>query len=169
MIEPARSLASKSFVVAGPLYPERIAWPATSPGSTTWPRPRTRFYAAQRYTLNVTRADMVAAGWSPSVRLFEAASCGVPIISDAWDGLDELFRPGDEILPRRRRRPVRILHDLRELRCRDRGGGARAGPGRAHLRRPGAGARGPSPRVRQRLAGSRRAAGGDLPRVAPAP
>jgi spore maturation protein CgeB len=41
---------------------------------------------------------MIAAGWSPSVRLFEAAACGVPIISDAWEGLDTLLRPGREIL-----------------------------------------------------------------------
>jgi len=55
------------------------------------------FYAACRFTLNVTRADMIRAGWSPSVRLFEAAACGTPIISDAWDGLDELFDPRREI------------------------------------------------------------------------
>jgi spore maturation protein CgeB len=46
----------------------------------------------------VTRADMVRLGWSPSVRLFEAAACGVPVISDWWPGLDELFVPGKEIL-----------------------------------------------------------------------
>ena len=56
------------------------------------------FYAGQRYTLNVTRADMVRRGYSPSVRLFEAACCGVPVISDAWPGLDAFFRPGSEII-----------------------------------------------------------------------
>jgi spore maturation protein CgeB len=40
---------------------------------------------------------MIRAGWSPSVRLFEAAACGVPIISDEWPGLDEFFVPGREI------------------------------------------------------------------------
>jgi spore maturation protein CgeB len=56
------------------------------------------FYNSQRFALNVTRADMVRAGFSPSVRLFEAAACGTPIISDAWDGLGELFDIGSEIL-----------------------------------------------------------------------
>src|SRR5690606_30538665 len=56
------------------------------------------FYCAQRFTLNVTRADMQRMGHSPSVRLFEAACCGIPVISDAWPGLEEFFRPGDEIL-----------------------------------------------------------------------
>ena len=41
---------------------------------------------------------MIRAGWSPSVRLFEAAACGVPIISDWWDGLSSLFEPDTEIL-----------------------------------------------------------------------
>ena len=40
---------------------------------------------------------MGAAGWSPSVRLFEAAACGTPIVSDRWDGLDALLEPGREI------------------------------------------------------------------------
>ena len=56
------------------------------------------FYGASRWTLNVTRADMITAGWSPSVRLFEAAACGCPVISDRWEGLDALFVPGREIV-----------------------------------------------------------------------
>ncbi|MDB5445818.1 MAG: hypothetical protein JWQ97_1135, partial [Phenylobacterium sp.] len=56
------------------------------------------FYAASRFALNVTRADMVAAGWSPSVRLFEAAACATPIVSDVWDGLSALFQPVREIV-----------------------------------------------------------------------
>ena len=55
-------------------------------------------YGSQRFTLNLTRADMIAAGWSPSVRLFEAAACGTPIVSDYWEGLETLLTPGSEIL-----------------------------------------------------------------------
>ena len=62
------------------------------------PERHPEFYNQLRFALNVTRADMVVAGWSPSVRLFEAAACGVPIISDAWPGLEELLTPGREIL-----------------------------------------------------------------------
>jgi spore maturation protein CgeB len=62
------------------------------------PKAHRKFYNSLRFTLNVTRADMVHAGWSPSVRLFEAAACGVPIISDWWEGLDEIFEPDREIL-----------------------------------------------------------------------
>jgi spore maturation protein CgeB len=56
------------------------------------------FYSRQRFTLNLTRADMRKAGYSPSVRLFEAAACGTPIISDDWVGLSDVLEPGKEIL-----------------------------------------------------------------------
>jgi spore maturation protein CgeB len=41
---------------------------------------------------------MVRMGYCPSGRLFEAAACGTPILTDAWEGLDAFFRPGSEIL-----------------------------------------------------------------------
>ena len=84
---PARSTRPSS---PGPRNIERIEH--LSPGQ------HRGFFAAQRFTLNVTRADMIRRGYSPSVRLFEAACCGVPIISDWWPGLDSFFRPGEEIL-----------------------------------------------------------------------
>ncbi|HEX8258003.1 MAG TPA: glycosyltransferase [Allosphingosinicella sp.] len=99
LIEPARRLPDRRFVVAGPQYPGDIDWPANVERIEHLPpRDHARFYAASRFTLNVTRADMIAAGWSPSVRLFEAAACAVPVISDAWQGIDSLFAPGREIL-----------------------------------------------------------------------
>lgn len=99
LLEPARRLADHAFAVAGPLYPDTIDWPDNVQRFDSLdPGRHAPFYCAQRFTLNVTRADMVAAGWSPSVRLFEAAACGVPIISDWWDGLDAFFEPEREIL-----------------------------------------------------------------------
>src|SRR4051812_7667201 len=99
LLEPARRTPQRSYVVAGPQYPDDIAWPANVERIDHLPpAEHPGFYNAQRLTLNVTRADMVAAGWSPSVRLFEAAACGVPVVSDRWDGLDAFFRPGTEIL-----------------------------------------------------------------------
>ena len=37
-------------------------------------------------------------GWCPSGRLFEAASCGTPLISDDWQGIEDFFTPREEIL-----------------------------------------------------------------------
>jgi spore maturation protein CgeB len=99
LIEPARQMPDRRFVVAGPQYPEDIDWPSNVERIEHLPpSEHAEFYASSRFTLNVTRADMIAAGWSPSVRLFEAAACAVPVISDKWDGIDSLFTPGMEML-----------------------------------------------------------------------
>jgi spore maturation protein CgeB len=99
LIEPARRAPQMKFVVAGPQYPNTIEWPANVERMEhVGPKDHPAFYATSRWTLNVTRADMVRAGWSPSVRLFEAASCATPIISDRWTGLEELFRDGRDIM-----------------------------------------------------------------------
>lgn len=99
LIEPARAAPHLRFCVAGPQYPLELEWPSNVERiDHVPPADHPEFYAASRYTLNVTRADMIAAGWSPSVRLFEAAACARPIISDVWPGLETFFVPGIEIL-----------------------------------------------------------------------
>ena len=99
LLEPARHAPAARMVVAGPQYPADIEWPANVARIEHLPPAEHRsFYNAQRFTLNVTRAEMIRTGYSPSVRLFEAAACGVPIISDPWEGLDTFFTPGKEIL-----------------------------------------------------------------------
>jgi spore maturation protein CgeB len=97
LLEPARRSAHR-YVVAGPGY-DVGGWPPNVRQIEHVPASAHRaFYTSLRFTLNLTRADMIRAGYSPSVRLFEAAACGVAIISDAWRGLETLFRPGSEIL-----------------------------------------------------------------------
>ena len=98
LLEPARRAPERRFAVAGPQYPAGIEWPANVERlEHVPPHEHSAFYAASRFTLNVTRADMVRAGHSPSVRLFEAAACGTPVLSDRWEGLDSVFRPEKEI------------------------------------------------------------------------
>ena len=99
LIEPARQLPERRFVVAGPQYPDRIDWPANVERISHVPPDRhASFYSRLRYALNITRADMMQAGWSPSVRLFEATACGTPVITDRWPGLDDFFTEGEAIL-----------------------------------------------------------------------
>ena len=99
LIGVAHRQPHERFVVAGPQYPADIRWPANVQRiQHLAPDHHRAFYNAQAITLNVTRADMIAAGYSPSVRLFEAAACGTPILSDWWEGLDEFFEPEQEIL-----------------------------------------------------------------------
>ncbi len=99
-VEPARKLPHRRFVIGGAQFPDTFPWvpnlyfvqhmpPAEHPG----------FFCSSRLTLNVTRQAMADYGFCPSGRLFEAASCGTPIITDTWEGLSSFFTPGTEILP----------------------------------------------------------------------
>lgn len=97
--EPARRLPKHRFAVVGAQYPKNLIWPKNVQRVDHMaPDQHALFYSRQRFTLNLTRADMRKAGYSPSVRLFEAAACGTPIISDHWVGLSEVLEPGKEIL-----------------------------------------------------------------------
>lgn len=98
LFDAAKSWNAGRFAVTGPQYPDSIIWPRNVAYIHHLPPAQHReFYNSQRFTLNITRADMIKAGYSPSVRLFEAAACGIPIISDYWEGLDTVFELGKEI------------------------------------------------------------------------
>ena len=98
LIRPANLLRKEKFAVAGPGYPEEIHWPENVQRIDHLPPDLHRdFYNRQKFTMNVTRQAMIKLGFSPSVRLFEAAACAVPIISDDWKGLTDLFEEGKEI------------------------------------------------------------------------
>jgi spore maturation protein CgeB len=99
LLEPARRLPHRRFVVAGPQYPPELEWPRNITRiEHLSPDAHRPFYLSQLFTVNVTREAMRDWGWSPSVRLFEAAACCTPIITDDWPGLDAFFEPGREIL-----------------------------------------------------------------------
>ena len=99
LLDVARRAPAMRFVVAGAQYPASMVWPANVTHIEHLPPGRhAAFYTSQRWTLNLTRADMRNAGYSPSVRLFEAASCATPVISDSWPGLETFFEPGREIV-----------------------------------------------------------------------
>jgi spore maturation protein CgeB len=99
LLAPARARPDLRFLVGGAQYPADTSWPANvrliphvAPGD------HSEFYASSPLTLNITRAPMAALGHCPAARLFEAAACGVPVLSDVWDGLSDFFEPGTEIL-----------------------------------------------------------------------
>ena len=118
LLAPALMLADHQFVVAGSRYPEHLVWPDNvSRIEHLSQHQHPPFYSRQRFTLNLTRADMRALGFSPSVRLFEAAACGTPVISDRWPGIETIFEPGTEILLVSDAREVsQILRDIPEER-----------------------------------------------------
>jgi spore maturation protein CgeB len=116
LLEVARRAPDRRFIVAGPQYPDDLEWPSNA----RWiphlsPSEHVAFYSSADWQLNATRAEMVAAGWSPSVRLFEAGAAGASILSDYWPGIDEIFEPGREILlPEGTEAVLSILEDTTE-------------------------------------------------------
>lgn len=107
--EPARRLPRRHFAVVGAQYPRELHWPRNVQRIDHMaPDAHADFFGRQRFTLNLTRENMRRAGYSPSVRLFEAAACGTPIISDDWPGLSQLLTPGEEIL---------VAHTADEVTC----------------------------------------------------
>lgn len=98
-VAPARNRHDLRFLIGGAQYPDDFPW---SPNiyfvRHLPPSEHAAFFASSRLTLNVTRRAMAQMGWCPSGRLFEAAACGVPLLSDSWEGIETFFAPGDEIL-----------------------------------------------------------------------
>jgi spore maturation protein CgeB len=98
-LKPANRCPQKKFCIGGALYPPDFPWT----GNTYFvhhvaPPEHPAFYSSSKLTLNVTRAAMAEMGYCPSGRLFEAAACGTPIVSDLWEGMNHFFEPGKEIL-----------------------------------------------------------------------
>jgi spore maturation protein CgeB len=98
-LEPAASMPGERFLIGGAQYPQEFPWAENihfvrhvPPGM------HPAFFSSGRATLNVTRGVMAEYGFCPSGRLFEAAACGAPLLSDSWEGLDHFFSPGQELL-----------------------------------------------------------------------
>jgi spore maturation protein CgeB len=113
LVEPARRRPDLRFVIGGAQYPHAFPWTANIHFVRHLPPPdHPSFYISARMTLNVTRGAMAEFGWCPSGRLFEAAACGAPIVSDIWPGLEDFFELGREVLPVQTTQDVLAALDL---------------------------------------------------------
>jgi len=98
-IDPAACRPDRRFLIGGAQYPADFPWrPNIHFVQHLPPLEHPAFFSSSRLTLNITRQAMADMGWCPSGRLFEAAACGAPILSDRWEGLDHFFEPGQDIL-----------------------------------------------------------------------
>ena len=56
-------------------------------------------FARHRVTVHVPRRPYVAAlPGIPTIRVFEALACGIPLVSAPWDDAEQLFSPGKDYL-----------------------------------------------------------------------
>jgi spore maturation protein CgeB len=98
-VEPAKRLPDFKFLIGGSMYDASFPWqPNIFHLSHVAANDHPCFYCSAKLNLNVTRQAMADNGYCPSGRLFEAAACGVPVLSDWWEGLDSFFQPNSEIL-----------------------------------------------------------------------
>jgi spore maturation protein CgeB len=98
-LAPAELAPERTFIIGGSGYGPEFPWRSNIYYISHLPPPEhAAFYCSSPLTLNVTRGPMAAMGYCPSGRIFEAAACGAPVISDSWEGLDRFFEPGREIL-----------------------------------------------------------------------
>jgi spore maturation protein CgeB len=126
LIAPARRRPDCRFLIGGAQYPHDFPWcPNLYFVRHLPPCEHPQFFSSSRATLNVTREAMARMGWCPSGRLFEAAACGTPVLSDSWDGLDSFFAPGGEILVVHDEADVLAALDLTDAELARIGGAAR--------------------------------------------
>jgi spore maturation protein CgeB len=97
-LEPARRAPQLRWLLCGSMYSE----PERFPGNVRYlahlpPAEHAAFFCSSRLTLNLTRETMARLGYCPSGRLFEAAACGAPRLSDWFEGLELFFEPEREI------------------------------------------------------------------------
>ncbi len=99
LLGPARHRPERRFLIGGAQYPRDFPWcPNIYFVHHLPPCEHAAFFSSSRLALNLTRSAMGRMGWCPSGRLFEAAACGAPILTDRWDGLDSFFTPDREVL-----------------------------------------------------------------------
>jgi spore maturation protein CgeB len=119
LLAAARERPAKRFLIAGSQYPPSFTWLRNLYYvHHVPPQDHAAFFSSARMSLNVTRGAMAAMGWCPSARLFEAAACAAPIITDAWEGLDAFFQPDLEVIVARETADVLAALDLGDEDCR---------------------------------------------------
>jgi spore maturation protein CgeB len=120
LLKPARAVPERRFLIGGAQYPPEFPWSSNIYFVRHVPPPdHAAFYSSALLTLNITRAAMSRMGYCPSGRLFEAAACATPVISDWWEGLDQFFEPDREILVARTAQDVvdAMSRPAEELAC----------------------------------------------------
>jgi spore maturation protein CgeB len=95
---PAQLLPNMNFLLAGSGWGDKplsanVTWLAH-----LYSRDHNAFNSSAMAVLNISRESMARYGFSPATRVFEAAGAAACVVTDAWEGVEQFFEPGREIL-----------------------------------------------------------------------
>lgn len=98
LLAPAQFTPNRQFSLAGGGYKITPEWPTNVTYLEYLPQTNmVDFYNRQRCSLVLSREDRRTMGYTPTKRLLAAAACGVPVLTDEWDGLDYFLEPQREV------------------------------------------------------------------------
>jgi len=116
-LRPAGELRQSQFTIYGVRYPQH-ALRALADNSVEYggylpnlDGPAT--YAASRLTMHIPRQQYAGAmSGIPTIRVFEALACGIPLISAPWADTEQLFREGDFCFVRNTEETIAAIEHL---------------------------------------------------------
>jgi spore maturation protein CgeB len=105
-LRAAELAPEKSFLLGGEGWgdkamPANVRWIGHVPTAD-----HNRVNCSAGMVMNINRSSMAKSGFSPPTRVFEVAGAGACMLCDAWEGIDDCFEPGQEIL---------VVHDAEDV------------------------------------------------------
>ena len=100
-LDAAQRLPNKRFLLGGSGWWGKPMPPNVHDIGHVYTPDHNAFNCTPRAVLNISRDSMARYGFSPATRVFEATGAGACLITDYWQGIEQFFEPGTEILAAR--------------------------------------------------------------------
>ncbi|HEX8373451.1 MAG TPA: glycosyltransferase [Chthoniobacterales bacterium] len=97
-LNPALKLPERRFYLGGSGWGDKSLPSNVTYLGHVYTADHNALYSSSLAVLNISRDSMARYGFSPATRVFEAAGAGACLITDAWEGIEQFFEPGDELL-----------------------------------------------------------------------
>lgn len=112
-LKPAKSLSEYTFILGGSGWEDKEMSKNVKYLGHVFTKDHNALNSTAKAILNISRDSMAKYGFSPATRVFEAAGSGACIITDYWQGIEQFFEPGKEILVAKNGNDItKILKDL---------------------------------------------------------
>jgi spore maturation protein CgeB len=97
-LAPAAELPERSFLIGGNGWDTKDMPANVRHLGHVFTTEHNAFNCTPLAVLNVARESMADVGFSPATRVFEAAGAAACLITDAWEGIEQFLKPGEEVL-----------------------------------------------------------------------